>query len=56
MLRLCEDQQKEFEMTNYRRFLTLTEVIHAILNSHDEGEHEIVIIPLEQGNGNVTGS
>ena len=52
MLRLCEDQQKEFEMTNYRRFPTLTGVIHAILDSHDE----IVIIPLEQGNGNVTGS
>ena len=56
MLRLCEDQQKECEMTKYRRFPTLTGVIHAILDSHDEDRHGIVIIPLEQGNGNVPGS
>ena len=34
-------------------FLTLAEVIDAVLNS-DEDKHEIVTIPPLQGNGNVT--
>lgn len=54
MWRLCEDHQKEFEMKNYKRFLTSAEVIDAVLDSDDEGEHEIVTILPEQGNGNVT--
>lgn len=41
-------------MKNYKRFLTSAEVIDAVLDSDDEGEHEIVTIPPEQGNGNVT--
>ena len=54
MWRLCEDHKKDFEMKNYKRFLTSAEVIDAVLDSDDEGEHEIVTILLEQGNGNVT--
>ena len=53
MWRLFKDHQKAFEMVNYKIFLTLAEVIYAVLNS-DEDEHEIVRIPPEQGNGNVT--
>ena len=50
----CEDHQKEFEMTNYKRFLTLAEVTEKVLYSGNEGEHKIVIIPPEKRNGNVT--
>ena len=54
MWRLCEDHPNEFEIANYKRFVTLTEVIDTVIDSDDEGEHETVIITPKQGNGNVT--
>lgn len=49
MCRLCKDHQKELEIANYKRFLTLAEIINVVLHSDDEhpdNDDEIVIICL----------
>ena len=44
-----KDHQKELEIANYKRFLTLAEIINVVLHSDDEhpdNDDEIVIICL----------